>query len=188
VPSFGDLHAKLLIVGLAPGAHGANRTGRLFTGDPSGDLLYRVLFQTGFANQPESSGKGDGLEVRGAYITCAAHCAPPGNKPTTGELENCRPWLTKELELLTGLRAVVALGKIAFDALLAVLKGRGTMQRLADYPFAHNRLHDLEWPVISCYHPSQQNTCTGRLTEAMMLEVFREARRICDLITEPEVG
>lgn len=180
VPSFGDPKAKLLILGLAPGAHGANRTGRVFTGDSSGDLLYRVLFRTGFASRPESTWRDDGLELRGAYISCSAHCAPPDNKPTPEELTNCRPWLEEELHLLRDLRVVVVLGKIAFDSYLAVLKERGGFGRRADYPFVHNRLHDLEVPVITSYHPSQQNTSTGRLTEKMFTDVFVAARVICD--------
>ncbi len=184
VPSFGDPGAKLLILGLAPGAHGANRTGRVFTGDRSGDLLYRVLFQTGFSNRAESTWRDDGLELRNAYITCSAHCAPPQNRPSQVELRNCRPWLERELDLLTELRVIVALGKIAFDTYLAVLKDRGQLERIADYPFAHNRLHATAIPAISCYHPSQQNTSTGRLTEEMMLQVFVRARRICDGISD----
>jgi uracil-DNA glycosylase len=180
VPSFGDPQARLLIVGLAPGAHGANRTGRVFTGDKSGDLLYRVLFQTGFANRPDSTWRDDGLMLRGAYISCSAHCAPPDNKPSPEELRNCRPWLERELELLTGLRVVVVLGRIAFDSYLAVLKEQGRLGRRTDYPFGHNYLHDLEVPVITSYHPSQQNTSTGRLTEAMLMDVFAAARRISD--------
>jgi uracil-DNA glycosylase family 4 len=180
VPSFGDPQARLLILGLAPGAHGANRTGRVFTGDKSGDLLYRVLFQTGFANRPESAWRDDGLVLRGAYISCSAHCAPPDNKPSPGELRNCRSWLERELELLTRLRVVVVLGKIAFDTYLGMLKERGGLGRRADYPFAHNYLHKLDVPVITSYHPSQQNTSTGRLTEAMLLEVFALARTISD--------
>jgi uracil-DNA glycosylase len=180
VPSFGDPLARLLILGLAPGAHGANRTGRVFTGDRSGDLLYRVLFQTGFANQAQSTWRDDGLELQGAYISCSTHCAPPINKPWPEELRNCRSWLEYELELLTELRVVVVLGKIAFDTYLGALKARGKLGHRVDYPFAHNRLHRLEMPIITSYHPSQQNTSTGRLTEAMLLEVFAAARRISD--------
>jgi uracil-DNA glycosylase family 4 len=180
VPSFGDPKARLLIVGLAPGAHGANRTGRVFTGDKSGDLLYRVLFQTGFANRPESRWRDDGLELRGAYIACAAHCAPPDNKPAPEELRNCLPWLERELDLLRELRVVVALGKIAFDCYLAIMKKQGKMTKRSDFPFVHNRLHGLELPVISSYHPSQQNTSTGRLTEEMLRQVFVAARVVSD--------
>ncbi len=181
VPSFGDPRARLLILGLAPGAHGANRTGRVFTGDKSGDLLYRVLFRTGFANRAESAWRDDGLELQGAYISCSAHCAPPDNKPLPEELRNCRPWLERELDLLTDLRVVVALGKIAFDSYLTVLKERGKPGRVGDYAFGHNRLHTaLVVPVITSYHPSQQNTSTGRLTEEMLMEVFQKARAISD--------
>jgi uracil-DNA glycosylase family 4 len=180
VASFGDPRAKLLILGLAPGAHGANRTGRVFTGDSSGDLLYRVLFRTGFANRAESVWRNDGLELKGAYISCSAHCAPPDNKPSPEELRNCRPWLERELDLLMDLRVVVALGKIAFDCYLSVAKGREKLGRRTDYVFGHNRLHNLNIPVITSYHPSQQNTSTGRLTEQMLLEVFQEARAISD--------
>jgi uracil-DNA glycosylase family 4 len=180
VPSFGDPRARLLILGLAPGAHGANRTGRVFTGDKSGDLLFRVLFRTGFANQPESTWRDDGLELRGAYISCSAHCAPPDNKPLPAELLNCRPWLQEELRLLTELRVVVVLGKIAFDTYLSVLKAEGKISSRANYPFGHNYLHALDVPVITSYHPSQQNTSTGRLTEEMLVKVFAGARRISD--------
>ena len=180
VPSFGDPKACLLIVGLAPGAHGANRTGRVFTGDKSGELLYRVLFQTGFANRPESIWRNDGLELNGAYITSSAHCAPPGNKPSPEELRNCRPWLERELGLLRNLRVVVALGKVAFDCYLGILKSQGKLGRRGDYPFGHNRLHSLKVPLISSFHPSQQNTSTGRLTEEMLRQVFLAARRVSD--------
>jgi uracil-DNA glycosylase len=178
VPSFGDPEARLLIVGLAPGAHGANRTGRVFTGDKSGDLLYRVLYRTGFASQAQSTWRDDGLELCGARISCAAHCAPPDNKPNSVELRNCHAWLSREIALLTSLRVVVALGKIAFESVLLVLQERGTTLKRANYPFAHNRLHGLEIPVISSYHPSQQNTSTGRLTEPMLREVFENARML----------
>ncbi len=178
VPSFGDPMASLLIIGLAPGAHGANRTGRVFTGDKSGDLLYRVLNRTGYANRPESTWRDDGLQLHGAYITCSAHCAPPDNKPAPEELRNCRPWLERELALLKDLKVIVALGKIAFDSYLSILKDRGKLGRRADFLFAHNRLHALELPVITSYHPSQQNTSTGRLTEAMLVDVFVSARAI----------
>jgi uracil-DNA glycosylase family 4 len=167
------------VLGLAPGAHGANRTGRVFTGDRSGDLLYRVLHQTGFATQEESRGVDDGMTLLNARISCSAHCAPPDNKPSPEELRNCRPWLEQELRLLVNLRVVVTLGKIAFDSYLSILKDEGRVKRLADYPFAHNQLHALEPCVITSYHPSQQNTSTGKLTEAMLLAVFDRARQIC---------
>ena len=178
VPSFGDPAARVLILGLAPGAHGSNRTGRMFTGDRSGEMLYKVLHQTGFASQPASVSREDGLRLHDVYITAAAHCAPPGNKPTPEELRNCRPYLERELELLRNLKVVVALGKIAFDVYLDVLKTRGAIGSRAAFVFGH----DLEYrpapgyPVlISSYHPSQQNTSTGKLTEKMLTDVFRRA-------------
>ncbi len=179
VPSFGDPDAQVLILGLAPGAHGANRTGRMFTGDRSGDWLYRVLYATGFASQPESWSRDDGLELYNARIAATAHCAPPDNKPTSQELRNCRHWLEAELDLLPDLLVVVALGRIAFDAYLSILKDRGLIARRGDFVFGHNRAHWLGegLPVlISSYHPSQQNTSTGKLTEKMLTDVFLSAR------------
>lgn len=180
VPSFGDPAARVVIVGLAPGAHGSNRTGRMFTGDKSGDILYRVLHRTGFASQPASNSRDDGMVLRDLYITAAAHCAPPGNKPTPDELRNCRPHLERELALLTNMRVVVALGKIAFDVYLDILRGQGVIASRAPYVFGH----ELEYQIapgaprlISSYHPSQQNTSTGKLTEPMLTAVFRRARR-----------
>ncbi len=180
VPSFGDPGARVLILGLAPGAHGSNRTGRMFTGDRSGDILYRVLHKTGFASQPVAVSLEDGLQLHDLYITAAAHCAPPGNKPTPEELRNCRPYFERELDLLPGLKVVVALGKIAFDIYLDVLKSRGVISSRAPFPFGH----DLEYrcgpglPILfSSYHPSQQNTSTGKLTEKMLTEVFRRAKK-----------
>ncbi len=181
VPAFGDSAARVLIVGLAPAAHGANRTGRMFTGDRSGDWLYRALHATGFASQPHSVSREDGLVLRDIYITAAARCAPPDNKPSLGELRNCRPYLERELALLTNLKVIVALGKIAFDHYLGVLKDRDIIRSRAAFPFAHNRQFTTAagQPVlISSYHPSQQNTSTGKLTEKMLLDVFRRARRL----------
>ncbi len=178
VPSFGDPQARILIIGLAPGAHGSNRTGRMFTGDRSGDMLYGVLHQCGLASQPSASSRDDGLTLTGAYITAVARCAPPGNKPTPEEIRNCRPYLERELDLLTHVRVVVALGKIAFDAYLDVLKARGAITSRAPFPFGHNRAFTTapgQPRLIGSYHPSQQNTSTGKLTEAMLLDVFREA-------------
>ena len=180
-PSFGDPHAKLLILGLAPGAHGANRTGRVFTGDRSGDLLYRALHAAGFASQPRSASRHDGMKLTGAYISLAVHCAPPGNKPAPEEIRNCRGYLERELDLLPGLRAVVALGKIAFDVYLSILRDRGSIRSRSEFPFAHNLEHRMGpgLPVlVSAYHPSQQNTSTGKLTEEMFLEVFHGVKRI----------
>ncbi len=179
VPSFGDTSARLLILGLAPGAHGANRTGRVFTGDRSGDFLYRSLFKAGFASQPESRNAQDGLQLSDAWITAAAHCAPPGNKPTPVELHNCRPFLERELEILENIQVVVALGKIAFDTYLGVLKIRGEIGRLADFRFGHGVLYRNVFPaLLGCYHPSQQNTSTGKLTQSMLDAVFAQAAGI----------
>lgn len=169
VPSFGDPDARLLIVGLAPGAHGANRTGRMFTGDSSGDFLYRALYRTGFATQPESTRRDDGLALRGAWITASAHCAPPDNKPSLEELRACRPYLERELKLLENVRCVVALGRIAFDTYTGA-------RRLA---FGHGVEHQIDGvTLIASYHPSRQNTQTGRLTEAMFGRIFERAREI----------
>jgi uracil-DNA glycosylase len=178
VPSFGDTSAKLLILGLAPAAHGANRTGRMFTGDRSGDFLYRALHRAGFASQPESRDADDGLQLRDTWITAAGHCAPPDNKPQPAELRNCRPFFERELELLPDLRVVVVLGKIAFDAYLGILKDRGRIDRVSDFRFGHNMLYDLQPVLLASYHPSQQNTSTGKLTEAMLNAVFKRAAAI----------
>lgn len=179
VPSFGDPRARLLIVGLAPGAHGANRTGRVFTGDPSGDLLYKVLHETGFASQPGSTSREDGLTLHDAYIAAAVRCAPPDNKPTREEVARCRPFLERELNQLHDLRVVVALGRLAFDNYLAILKQNGQIPSRTKYDFGHNQLHfppGLNHSIISSYHPSQQNTSTGKLTYPMFLAVFQRAR------------
>jgi uracil-DNA glycosylase family 4 len=181
VPSFGDAKARVLIVGLAPGAHGANRTGRMFTGDRSGEWLYRVLHRTGFASQAESTDRADGLVLTGAYITASAHCAPPDNKPLPEEIRNCRPFFEIELDLLADVRVVVALGKIAFDNYLAVLKDRGTIVSRAPFIFGHGAEYRTAPGLprlIASYHPSQQNTSTGRLTEEMLTAVFRRARQL----------
>jgi uracil-DNA glycosylase family 4 len=181
VPGFGDPAARLLILGLAPGAHGSNRTGRMFTGDESGNWLYRVLHRAGFASQATSLSRDDGLELRDAYITAAARCAPPGNKPAPEELRNCRPFLEREIALLPNVKVVVALGKIGFDAYLEILKSRGVIRSRAAFEFGHNRAYRIapgEPVLLASYHPSQQNTSTGKLTERMLLDVFRHARRI----------
>jgi uracil-DNA glycosylase family 4 len=170
VPSFGDPQARVLIVGLAPGAHGANRTGRMFTGDKSGEFLYRALYETGFASQPTSVSRDDGLILTGAYIAASAHCAPPDNKPTREELRNCRPYLEHELRLLKNVRVVVALGRIAFDTYLSVIGERAK--------FGHNVVHRFSPILIGSYHPSQQNTSTGKLTAGMLREVFEQARKL----------
>lgn len=178
VPSFGDPLASLLILGLAPGAHGANRTGRMFTGDRSGDFLYRSLHSAGFASQAESRSAHDGLHLRDAWITAAGHCAPPGNKPSPEELRNCRPFLERELALLKNVKVVVVLGKIAFDTYLTLLKGRGEIGRLGDYRFGHDVLYDLRRTLLCSYHPSQQNTSTGKLTQAMLDGIFTRAAEL----------
>jgi uracil-DNA glycosylase len=181
VPGFGDPRARVLVIGLAPGAHGANRTGRIFTGDSSGDFLYRALYQTGFASQPESRSRDDGLKLRDIYITACVRCAPPNNKPAPQEFRNCRSYLERELDLLENVRVVVALGRIAFDTYLGILRRRGTIASRAAFVFAHNRVHRVapDSPVlISSFHPSQQNTFTGKLTSAMLRQVFARAARL----------
>lgn len=179
VAAFGDPKARVMILGLAPAAHGANRTGRMFTGDRSGDWLYRALYQTGFASQPSSVSRDDGLTLRDVYITASARCAPPDNKPSLEELRNCRPYLERELDLLTNLKVAVALGKIAFDQYLSILKDRGAIASRAQFAFGHNRLFRIavgQPLLLSSYHPSQQNTSTGKLSERMLREVFEKAR------------
>ena len=179
VPSFGDPKARLLILGLAPGAHGSNRTGRMFTGDASGDILYRVLHDTGFATQPVSRYANDGLALRDAYITAAAHCAPPDNKPTREEMLQCREFLLREIALLTRVQVVVALGKIAFDTWLDILRLKGAIESRSAFLFGHNALHETgpgQPLLLASYHPSQQNTSTGKLTEPMLRNVFQRAR------------
>jgi uracil-DNA glycosylase family 4 len=180
VPGFGDPQARLLVIGLAPAAHGGNRTGRVFTGDRSGDFLYRALYETGFVSQPESVSRDDGMKVTGVYICAAVRCAPPDNKPNPQEFRNCREYLERELDLLKGLRAVVALGRIAFDTYLGILRDRGIIRSRAAFSFGHDREHRIEGsPVlISSYHPSQQNTSTGKLTAAMLRAVFERARHL----------
>jgi uracil-DNA glycosylase len=180
VPGFGGPKARVLVLGLAPAAHGANRTGRIFTGDRSGDWLYRALHQTGFASQAHSVSRDDGMQLRDIYITSAAHCAPPDNKPAPEEIRNCRPYLERELDLLQP-KVVVALGKIAFDNYLDILKSRGVIASRAAFRFGHNehfRTGKDQPILVSSYHPSQQNTSTGKLTEKMLLEVFKKARKL----------
>jgi uracil-DNA glycosylase family 4 len=180
VPSFGDPAAELLILGLAPGAHGSNRTGRMFTGDRSGDFLYPALYAAGFANQPTARERSDGLELRNCYLTAALRCAPPKNRPSPEELRNCQPYLERELAILTRLRAVLALGRIAFDAYLRVVGGRPDFPRRSVLVFSHGASLELPagLPRLFCsYHPSQQNTQTGRLTAEMFQHVLREIRK-----------
>ena len=181
VPSFGDPKARLLIVGLAPAAHGGNRTGRAFTGDRSGDWLYGALHAAGFANQPTSSQRDDGLVLRNCCITSAVHCAPPDNKPSREEFAACRPYLVQELQLLTRVRVVVALGHIAFQAYLSARRELGLYVPSPKPRFGHGLSHDLDGiTLIGSYHPSQQNTFTGRLTRDMFQAVFQQARRLID--------
>lgn len=181
VPGFGDPYARLLLIGLAPGAHGANRTGRVFTGDSSGVFLYKIMYETGFASQPTSTSRDDGLTLMDAYISAAVRCAPPDNKPLPEEIRNCRPYLERELQLLKEVRVVVALGKLAFDAYLTILRDQGKIARRADFVFAHDCEHVTgsgQPTLISSYHPSQQNTSTGKLTAAMFRAVFERAKRL----------
>lgn len=182
VPSFGDPRAELLILGLAPAAHGGNRTGRMFTGDRSGDFLYRALYEAGFASQPESRRRGDGLRLQNCYITAPLRCAPPGNKPLPQELANCRPYLEEELRLLKRVRAVLCLGRIAFDTYLRVVYAfvAASLPRRSSFKFAHGADYALPGGLprlFASYHPSQQNTQTGRLTPEMMRAVLAGIRR-----------
>lgn len=183
VPSFGDERARVLTLGLAPGAHGSNRTGRMFTGDGSGDFLFPVLHEAGFASQPESTSRDDGMKLTGMWISAVVHCAPPGNKPTTEELRQCAHWLDKEMPLLKDLRVIVCLGRISFDGLLAYEQRTGKLRSRSGFTFAHGAEHTLPdgLIVITSYHPSLQNTNTGRLTRAMFLNVFKRARKLAGL-------
>jgi uracil-DNA glycosylase family 4 len=179
VPGFGDAPAGLFILGLAPAAHGANRTGRMFTGDRSGDFLFKALHRAGLANQPDSHHRGDGLRLHDTFISAAIRCAPPGNKPLPREIESCRGYLERELELLHP-RAVLALGRIAWDTYLELLKRRGHIASRATYPFSHGAEANLPGDLphlFGAYHPSQQNTQTGRVTEAMYAQVLKRIQR-----------
>jgi uracil-DNA glycosylase family 4 len=180
VPSFGDPEARVLILGLAPGAHGSNRTGRPFTGDGSGDFLYPVLYEAGFASQAAARSRDDGMRLRDLWITSVGRCAPPDNKPTPAELANCTSWLDAEIALLTRLRVVVCLGHIAWNGYLQHLRRKGFPARLAEYPFRHSAEYEMPNGVIllGSYHPSQQNTKTGRLTREMFLDIFARARQL----------
>jgi len=181
VPNFGDPAARMLVVGLAPAAHGANRTGRMFTGDRSGDFLFRVMHEAGFASQPEATHARDGLVLTDAMITAAVHCAPPANKPTAQEIAACRPFFEDIFQMLDGLKVVVCLGRIGFDAVVRRYRDRGLVPVGRAPRFAHGAEHPVPGaPTILCsYHPSQQNTFTGRLTHEMMVKVFRRARTLC---------
>jgi uracil-DNA glycosylase family 4 len=180
VPGFGDPNARVLILGLAPGAHGSNRTGRPFTGDASGNFMYPVLYETGFANQPTATHRDDGLKLRDLYITAAARCAPPDNKPLPEELANCAPYLDRELEGLKNLKLVVALGKIGFDTYLNHLKRHGLLKNRGTYIFQHAAQYKMPDGriLLASYHPSNQNTQTGKLTRSMFLGIFKQAAQL----------
>jgi uracil-DNA glycosylase len=183
LPGFGDPRARILIVGLAPAAHGGNRTGRIFTGDRSGDWLYAALHRAGLANQPTSVSADDGLRLRGAYVTAVNRCPPPGNRPTPQERDNCLPYLVRELRLLRNGRVIVALGSFAWAGSLLALTELGATLPSPRPRFAHGAEDTIEtdgrqWSLLGCFHPSQQNTFTGKLTEAMMDAVFARAREL----------
>ncbi len=181
VPNFGDPNGRMLIVGLAPAAHGGNRTGRVFTGDRSGDFLFRALHETDFANQPTSERRDDGLRLIDCAITAVAHCAPPANKPLPEEMLNCSDFLARTVDQMTGLRAIVVLGRIAFDNVLRLYVSRHWLDRAGPRPtFAHGAIYPVPSApaIVCCFHPSQQNTFTGRLTPAMIRGVFRRARNL----------
>ncbi len=180
VPGFGDPDARVLVLGLAPGAHGSNRTGRPFTGDASGKFMYPILYEAGFSNQPNATDRKDGLELRNLYITAAVRCAPPDNKPLPEELAHCAPYLDREMEGLKKVRVVVALGRIGFEAYLNYLKRRGLLASRNPYPFRHGssyRMPDGK-TLLASYHPSNQNTQTGKLTRQMFAGIFEAAARL----------
>jgi uracil-DNA glycosylase family 4 len=191
VAGFGDPAARVLILGLAPAAHGGNRTGRIFTGDRSGDFLFAALWRTGFANQPTSTHRGDGLRVMDAWVTAAVRCAPPANRPAPVERDACLPWSAAELRLLTEIRVALCLGAFAWDAALrlrataseeGVPRGRAGSRGRARPRFSHGAEHPGEpFSLLGCFHPSQQNTFTGRLTEPMIDAVLRRARELAEL-------
>ncbi len=183
VPSFGDAAARVLVLGLAPGAHGSNRTGRPFTGDGSGNFLYSALHETGFASQPTSTRRNDGLTLKDMWISAVVRCAPPANKPLPEELRACAPFLDEELQLLREVRVIVCLGKIAFDAFLGNLQRGKVIGVKSAYVFAHGAEYKLPdgRVLMACYHPSLQNTNTGVLTSPMMLKVFNRARVLAGL-------
>ena len=180
VPGFGDPNARVLIMGLAPGAHGSNRTGRPFTGDASGNFMYPVLHETGFANQPNATDLNDGLKLKDLYITAAVRCAPPDNKPLPTELLACSSFLDRELAGLENVKVVVALGKIGFDAYLNYVKRRGLLKSKKDYLFGHGLSYQLPdgKTLLASYHPSNQNTQTGKLTRQMFVEIFMQAAKL----------
>jgi len=190
VPGFGDPQARVMVVGLAPGAHGSNRTGRMFTGDASGEFLYAALFRAGFASKPESHHRDDGLTLNDIYITAVCRCVPPGNKPAPQEMANCQPYLVREIELIQP-KVIVALGRVAFDAVLRIFQP-SNLELVSTATFSHGALYPLKtsspgddplltdhW-LLSSYHPSRQNTQTGRLTPEMFAAVWRKARELLD--------
>jgi uracil-DNA glycosylase family 4 len=183
VPSFGDPQARVMALGLAPGAHGSNRTGRPFTGDGSGDFMFPVLHEAGFASQARSVSRDDGLKLTDLWISAVVRCAPPDNKPTPEEQRHCAPWLEDEMGLLTNLRVVVCLGKIAFDGLLAHAARTGKLKARSGFVFRHGAEYTLPdgLHVIATFHPSLQNTNTGKLTRAMFLAIFQRARQLAAL-------
>lgn len=182
VPGFGDPRAKLYVMGLAPAAHGGNRTGRVFTGDRSGDWLYEALFRFGFANQSASTHRDDGLQLTDCYVAAAVRCAPPDNKPSKEEFETCRPYVLAELRLLKHLTVVVALGNVAFREYLKAARASGRAVKKPVPTFQHGSICSTPWGItlLGSYHPSQQNTFTGRLTRPMFHDVFRRARQLVD--------
>jgi uracil-DNA glycosylase family 4 len=183
VPSFGDPRARVLVLGLAPGAHGSNRTGRPFTGDGSGDFLFPALHETGFASQPKAVSRDDGMTLTDLWISSVARCAPPANKPTPQELSNCAPWLDEEIRLLGNLRVVVCLGKIAFDGFLGHQLRAGQISARTGFAFRHGAEYALPggFILMASYHPSLQNTNTGKLTRPMLRAIFSRARALAEL-------
>jgi uracil-DNA glycosylase family 4 len=183
VPGFGDPKARVLTLGLAPGAHGGNRTGRIFTGDGSGYFLYPVLHDAGFANQPNATHIKDGLRLRGIWISAVVHCAPPGDKPTPEEIRNCAPHLADEIDLLPKVKVVVCLGKVAWDGYLAHLVRTGVIERRSLFVFSHGAQYELPNGItlLGSYHPSLRNTNTGRLNRGMLLRIFMRARQLAGL-------
>jgi len=184
LPGFGDPAASVLVLGLAPAAHGGNRTGRIFTGDRSGDWLFAALWRAGFANQPQSVSRDDGLKLRACYVAAAVRCAPPANRPTPIERDNCLPYLERELSLLTSVRVVVCLGAFGWDAALRAIASLGVDIPRPRPRFGHGASAQVDrWTILGCYHPSQQNTFTGKLTESMLDHVFGTARWLAALST-----
>jgi uracil-DNA glycosylase len=177
LPGFGDPAAGMIVLGLAPAAHGGNRTGRIFTGDRSGDWLFAALWRTGFANQPQSTSRDDGLVLTRCYVTAAVRCAPPTNRPLPSERDNCLPYLVRELRLLANARVIVCLGGFAWEVGMRALGALEVPMPRPRPKFAHGSLVEVgRWTLLGCYHPSQQNTFTGRLTEGMMEAVFERAK------------